>query len=690
MIPCFFAYDHTNYARYLPWYLINMQNLEVSHPGISQYLNNGGFSVQLSSENPFGKIPMDQTIEETVNKDTQTPGGTKGFSLKHGAVARYYVTADDKKECLRLLRAMVNSENASSLHHDLQKTRIERGEDDVKKVLQMFESTWKDPFEDQDLVNVSTGMIATPDVVNDLLNAYEKGKAAYDQFIDSRLYSNRNSLFFDTLHKLQLKTFGSMNKKIVNVKGKELVLTIDRNLFAKMAVVAQSRNLNMKDVLRYELGPFPWSIATCDGSLRKTNKETLSNNLENMTVQAENVTENSSTIIDAMAIIQKTVGTVNVNTFSDIAKNLFHKILSEGTMSNRIDVVFDTYKDLSIKNIERSRRGTESVTFGNILPGHKIKQFDKFLKSSASKMALIRFLADEWKKEYYRNHLVNKSFFISFENKCWKLTTDNIEDVPELFSDQEEADTRILLHTKHAYDEGCSEILLASEDTDVHVLGISLSTEISATIFQKCGTKNKSRIINLSFIKDVLSVDVDLSLPGLHVFTGCDSVSAFSGKGKLHALKLVKGSKGYQNAFNQLGECLAVPEQVEITLETFVCQLYGGKTSDVSDLRYLIFCAKNGNVGSNQLPPSKQSLKAHISRANYQTYIWKHSLVAQQNIADPIGLGWKIDDGQLVIDWGYERAAPDEILEFMSCQCKKKCTVESCCCASNQLNCTDV
>ena len=92
MIPCFFAYDHANYARYLPWYLINMQNLEVSHLGISQYLNNGGFSVQLSSENPFGKIPMDQTIEETVNKDTQTPGGTKGFSLKHGAVARYYVT----------------------------------------------------------------------------------------------------------------------------------------------------------------------------------------------------------------------------------------------------------------------------------------------------------------------------------------------------------------------------------------------------------------------------------------------------------------------------------------------------------------------------------------------------------------------------------------------------------------------
>ena len=34
----------------------------------------GGFSVQLGSNNPTGRIPVDQTIEEIVNKDTQTPG----------------------------------------------------------------------------------------------------------------------------------------------------------------------------------------------------------------------------------------------------------------------------------------------------------------------------------------------------------------------------------------------------------------------------------------------------------------------------------------------------------------------------------------------------------------------------------------------------------------------------------------
>ena len=34
----------------------------------------GGFSVQMTDHNTFGRIPVDQTIEETINRDTQTSG----------------------------------------------------------------------------------------------------------------------------------------------------------------------------------------------------------------------------------------------------------------------------------------------------------------------------------------------------------------------------------------------------------------------------------------------------------------------------------------------------------------------------------------------------------------------------------------------------------------------------------------
>ena len=82
MILWSFAYDKINYARYLPVYYAQMMNLEQDHPSVHAHMKSGGFSVQIGSQNLFGKIPADQAIEETVNKDTQTSGGTKGFSLK--------------------------------------------------------------------------------------------------------------------------------------------------------------------------------------------------------------------------------------------------------------------------------------------------------------------------------------------------------------------------------------------------------------------------------------------------------------------------------------------------------------------------------------------------------------------------------------------------------------------------------
>ena len=62
--------------------------------------NDGGFSVQLTQRNPFGKIAEDQTLKETINRDTQTAGGTKGFSLNHGALSRYYLTAEHRANAL--------------------------------------------------------------------------------------------------------------------------------------------------------------------------------------------------------------------------------------------------------------------------------------------------------------------------------------------------------------------------------------------------------------------------------------------------------------------------------------------------------------------------------------------------------------------------------------------------------------
>ena len=46
MLPWFFAYNHTNYARYLPVYLAHMMLLPETHPEAHTLLLNGDFGVQ--------------------------------------------------------------------------------------------------------------------------------------------------------------------------------------------------------------------------------------------------------------------------------------------------------------------------------------------------------------------------------------------------------------------------------------------------------------------------------------------------------------------------------------------------------------------------------------------------------------------------------------------------------------------
>ena len=58
-----------------------MSRLPIGLPEVHQQFMQGSFNVQFGRQNPFGRIHVDQNIEDTVNRDTQTAGGTEGFSL---------------------------------------------------------------------------------------------------------------------------------------------------------------------------------------------------------------------------------------------------------------------------------------------------------------------------------------------------------------------------------------------------------------------------------------------------------------------------------------------------------------------------------------------------------------------------------------------------------------------------------
>ena len=62
-------------------------------------------------------------------------------------------------------------------------------------------------------------------------------------------------------------------------------------------------------------------------------------------------------------------------------------------------------------------------------------------------------------------------------------------------------------------------------------------------------------------------VEMCQALVGIHTFTGCDTVSAFAGKGK--ALKMLTHSKDHQDTFMGLGRVWDVPSELMNKLEHF-------------------------------------------------------------------------------------------------------------------------
>ena len=176
--------------------------------------------------------------------------------------------------------------------------------------------------------------------------------------------------------------------------GRAIILKVDRALFGRIIVMAQGRSLQMEDILSHPLGPLPWALSTPEGLLRKTNKASLAASLQKNVMIAEQLPGNTATVIDGMNLVQRVKG--DQATFGDVAITILSMALKEGNQSRRIDVVFDTYRENSIKNSERSIRGEETGhQLQAITDKQIVRQWRSFLTRVTNKISLITFIVNK-------------------------------------------------------------------------------------------------------------------------------------------------------------------------------------------------------------------------------------------------------------------------------------------------------
>ena len=179
----------------------------------------------------------------------------------------------------------------------------------------------------------------------------------------------------------------------------------------------------------------------------------------------------------------------------------------------------DQYPQISIKYVERATRSQKGVLKINIQSCDQKcpTQWQKYLSLGENKRDLVHFLFREWNQDCNRPLLQNVMLFVCHGNQCQRLIAagDHVicVSIPELSTEQEEADTRILLHARHAALHGATNIVIKSPDTDGVVLGSALSPKFPSTILFLTGTKQRTRCIDVTAIGRRLGRDVTEALP---------------------------------------------------------------------------------------------------------------------------------------------------------------------------------
>ena len=95
------------------------------------------------------------------------------------------------------------------------------------------------------------------------------------------------------------------------------------------------------------------------------------------------------------------------------------------------------------------------------------------------------------------------------------------------------------------------------------------------SILFETGRGNKSRLLDITALSKEISTIYTSKLLSLHIYTGCSTVSAFKGKGKLKPLKALQLYPQFIETLAKLGKSWSMDKDLLDEIEAFTCAMYG-------------------------------------------------------------------------------------------------------------------
>ena len=672
------------YFRYGLQYLRSMEHLpdEV----MKQFMQ--GQHVMRHKPGIWNAIWSDMYIESTFMRYGHGPGGIIGITLKPSTLTRWALSLHIVSRLVQDVTEMSNETQENVLSHKEEAPhRVSADNVDRQKLMSKMENVI-DPLDPSQhppsIVNIVTGRIA-PDSVN-VDNAIAIGTKQLKEF-ESALPEG----FHNTISK-KVTTMATMKK---HVKVGNMPVYDTSLIYTRVIGLQASRDISMKEVLKYELSPVPPSLFQDNGDMRITkSKSVLKQKLQ--VEHSSRLSDPHSVIIDGCAALW-VIKWPAKGTVTDFARNFMDYLIS---LANNSDVylVFDRYHKPSTKDQTRTaRQGTDHASRCHTLSLHTPLPSQKVvLTVSENKVQLIALLCQHIISHCHMLPTSHRLVVTSQDPTPFEVNQGVILQRHDMRNRHEEADVIIVNQVVHLANDGMSSLKVISDDTDVFILLIHHYAEqkLSCDLVMSSTISGRT-VIDIKATTD-RHKDIADQLLSAHALSGCDTVSQLYGIGKGTVLKAVRSGK----RLDKLGSLDAPSEEITKEAASFIISCYGCKGSDMTLARHTIWANKMANKhltsapALKSLPPTADAFDLHVLRAHHQTAVWRSALDSDPIDLSPTDYGWTLDQVSqcfepipLPPDVSH---APLDVLQLIRCGCSsnKPCSTARCGCYSARLPCS--
>ena len=190
LCPYFFAFDQTNYSRWVPVFLRDMAQLPTLHPDVHDNFMKGHFVVQRSHKK-FSLMGLDQSQEHSIRM-LKEDGCPKGL---YNQVEENMVIELSRAEVLRMVEEF--EDGTAHINPETNQEHPESSTSEQQKLLSQVSSLLElveeqiivNPYleTETELITLDTGEYMETEVFGSLKQTPLIGKAMYDNFVQDRL-----------------------------------------------------------------------------------------------------------------------------------------------------------------------------------------------------------------------------------------------------------------------------------------------------------------------------------------------------------------------------------------------------------------------------------------------------------------------------------------------------------------------